>query len=354
MRLILPVSGRSTRFSGLRPKWLLTHPSGDLMLAESIKGLELEKFEEIVVICLKSHVENYEAEDVLKRQFEKMELQQKLRVVIIDESESQPHTVYQGLLAAGIKGKIFIKDSDNYFKCPAVEGNVVSYVSIANLKKVNAANKSYVFINENGIVNNIVEKQVISETFCAGGYGFESAEEFAEQYEKMKDIPDLYISHIIYKMVADGSVFRSQEAFDFLDWGTIEDWNAYRRRFCTLFVDLDGTLVKNSAQFFSPHWGETDMIAENVNLINSLYSSGYAQIIIITARSQDFASATEKQLKKIGIKYHQIIYGLLHAKRIVVNDYSKSNPYKSCEAINLQRDSAELKDMLSESINMEV
>ena len=44
--LIIPCAGRSSRYPNLRPKWLLTHPDGDLMLekvvdALTINGLDL-------------------------------------------------------------------------------------------------------------------------------------------------------------------------------------------------------------------------------------------------------------------------------------------------------------------------
>jgi hypothetical protein len=45
--------------------------------------------------------------------------------------------------------------------------------------------------------------------------------------------------------------------------------------------------------------------------------------------------------------------GLFHSKRIIINDYSKSNPFKSCDSINLKRDSSELKDILRESLGVD-
>jgi hypothetical protein len=45
--------------------------------------------------------------------------------------------------------------------------------------------------------------------------------------------------------------------------------------------------------------------------------------------------------------------GMQHGKRIIVNDYSKSNPYKSCDAINLRRDSQELEDILRDSLGID-
>ena len=55
MKLLLPVAGKSSRFPGLRPKWLLTLPNGQLMIERSLSGLRLENINEVVVIMLSEH-----------------------------------------------------------------------------------------------------------------------------------------------------------------------------------------------------------------------------------------------------------------------------------------------------------
>jgi len=74
----------------------------------------------------------------------------------------------------------------------------------------------------------------------------------------LSDIPNLYVSHIIYQMILEGASFSGSPVTQFEDWGTLKDWNSYRSRFCTLFVDLDGVLVENSAEYFSPFWGRLE------------------------------------------------------------------------------------------------
>jgi len=34
--LLLPVAGKSARYPGMRPKWLLTMPNGKLMIEQSV------------------------------------------------------------------------------------------------------------------------------------------------------------------------------------------------------------------------------------------------------------------------------------------------------------------------------
>ncbi len=55
MKLLLPVAGRSSRFPGMRPKWLLTLPDGKLMIEKSLSGIYLTNITEVVVIMLEEH-----------------------------------------------------------------------------------------------------------------------------------------------------------------------------------------------------------------------------------------------------------------------------------------------------------
>ena len=156
----------------------------------------------------------------------------------------------------------------------------------------------------------------------------------------------LYISHIIYQMLLENKAFSAAICTDYSDWGTLKDWNRFKSGFGTLFVNLDGTLVRNSGEYFEPLWGSTEGIKENIEAINRLYDSGKVQIIITSSRKEEARELTLQQLKREGVRYHQILSGLNHGKQIVVNDYARSNPFKSCDAVNIARDSADLNEML--------
>ena len=57
--LLLPVAGKSARYPGMRPKWLLTMPNGKLMIEQSISKIDCSKFDKIYVIALKEHLDKY-------------------------------------------------------------------------------------------------------------------------------------------------------------------------------------------------------------------------------------------------------------------------------------------------------
>lgn len=347
MKLILPVAGSSTRYPGVRPKWLLTHPNGNLMFHEAISGLDLMGVEEIILACREDHFFQFDIERVLKRQFEISPIKIPYRVIAVPPTQSQPETVYSAIKKSGISGPIYIKDSDNFFVDSVVPGNRVASINLSQLSYVDAANKSYVELDNQGQIINIVEKHVISNTFCVGGYSFSDADLFSETFESLENNSGLYISHLIFKLLMEGVPFESSNVSKFLDWGTLKEWNRFRKEYATLFIDIDGCIVKNSGQFFEPTWGETSAISENIEYINKLFDSGKTHIILSTSRSQLFSDITRAQLKEIGLQYHDIIFNLPHAKRILVNDYSTSNPYPSAIAVNLDRDSQKLTHLLS-------
>ena len=213
---------------------------------------------------------------------------------------------------------------------------------------------SYVVTNDQDIVLNIVEKRVISSTFNVGGYGFNSAKKFVEYYNKLKDYDDLYISHVIYKMILDGIEFQKSDVKKYLDWGTLKEWNAYRAQFSTLFINIDGILVKKSSEYFDPVYGNTEKIDSNVEAVNKLYNNGKVNVILTTSRTEEYKEITIDQLNREGIKYHQIIFNLNQGKNVVVNDYSPTNPYKSCDAINIKSGGSDLKEMLEESLRTSI
>ena len=353
MDLIIPAAGKSSRFPNMRPKWLLTQPDGKLMVISAIKGLELEKFSKIHLIVLREHLEKYKCESGIKKAFEEEGLGEKLNLVVLDSPTlSQPETVYSALKSEKISGPFFIKDSDNYFQAPIVDQNSVCTFNLRDMDSVNPGNKSYVSKNEKGFVTNIVEKQIISSEFCCGGYTFKDPKDFISAYESLKDSENLYLSHLIFYLILEGRVFVTTSAKNYLDWGTLKDWNSYKTKFATIFLDIDGVLVKNSGRYFEPIWGETEAITPNKSIINELYDSGRVEIILTTSRGHDFEDSTRKQLEQHGIKFHRLIMGLMHCRRIIVNDFADSNPYPSCSAINIKRnDKDHLRKMIESIMN---
>ncbi len=319
------------------------------MVTEAISGLNLDFFDNIYFICLQQHEDKYSFMKGFVSELDDAGLRAKSNIVLLPEqTESQSETVYTFLSGYDLDGFIFIKDSDGFYRCDVEEKNQVAYFDLNYMDDINARTKSYVDLDVNNVVTNIVEKKVISSTFSSGGYGFADAKEFCKTFEKLQDMDgECYISHIIFEMMLSGSTFYGTKTTDFKDWGTLDAWNKYKSQYKCLFVDIDGTLVTNSSHHFPPYVGSGESIEDNIDLLAELHEQGKAKIVLTTSRPERLRQLTLQELQIKGIPYDELVMGLPHCQRIIINDFAKSNPYPSCSAINIPRNENNLKEFLS-------
>ncbi|KAL9134855.1 MAG: hypothetical protein Q9175_003960 [Cornicularia normoerica] len=363
--LVVPSAGRSSRFPGVKPKWMLTQPSGCLMVVDALGALDLTHVNHVVIGLLREHVDKYcggDVDAILKIFEDGVPRLQEIKVsivVIAEETVDQTQTIECILNTAKVTGPIFLKDCDNQFKCPvpAVDGVATLEITRETESGVsNVASKGYVAVNsQTGQLTSIVEKLMVSNTFCIGGYAWKSAQDFlsrvaqARKYQIMASATkgvELAVSDVIWLKMATGAPFLSIPAANYEDWGTLSSWRAYCDSFKTLFVDIDGTLMNNSGQYFVPTWGTTAPLTKNVDHLNKLHATGRVRVILVTSRLEKFRDATVKQLERYGVKYDQILFGMLHASRVVINDYAPTNPYPSAECLNIPRNAEDLPHML--------
>lgn len=340
MNLIVPVAGQSSRFPGVRPKWLLTHPKGTFMVTEAVRGLSKHRFDAIYIVALEEHQTTWKFHKTLHSELESIFPESPVNIILLAERTcSQVETVLTALKEIPGESPFAIKDSDNYFQLDDIPENAVAYVDLNNLKVSNTRSKSYIQLTDDGLISNIVEKKIISPYFSCGLYTFRSPKGFLEACERIGNLENLYLSDVICYQLFNGEVFTSVSASDYLDWGTIAEWGAFRKGYKTLFIDLDGTLLSSDYRKFDMPWGDNQPLNKNINILRELYEEGKTQVIITTARPEIARVETEAYLKSISVPYDQIIFGLLHAQRVVINDFSQTNPYPSCSAINIKRDS---------------
>jgi len=343
--LIVPCAGRSSRFPGMRPKWLLTHPDGQLMAQKAIEGCGPNRFDKILFAILKEHDDAFEASTILSQALKAFS--DKLEIIVLDKPQGgQADTVYQAIQKAKIDGAILIKDSDNYLAWDDAD-DVSNFVVTAHLQKwpnvAHVAAKSYVRVDENGIIFDIVEKKVVSETFCAGGYQFASASGFSKAFEEMSAHgafgKEAFISHVIAWMIAKhDAVFKAYQATAYEDWGTLKEWRATHLRYTSFFCDIDGVLIKNVGQYGTKNWANSmEPLEGNIEAIKKLQANG-GQLIFFTAREATCREALLKFFENKGIVPHALVTGCTHARRVIINDFAPTNPYPSCAALSLPRD----------------
>lgn len=341
--LLIPCAGRSSRYPGTRPKWMLTLPDGQLMIERAAQTLRPETIDRVVVGTLTEYEELYGVRDILSRT-----ALADAEVVFLDKMTSGPaETARLMIERAGVQGPIALKDSDSFFDLKEEASG--SYTAVLDLRLnphvTSVGAKSFAVLNEQGLISDIVEKNVVSNFISVGLYGFSDASVFTNVYDDLKHRftgGEFFISHVISGAINAGELFQPALAANFHDVGTLEDWRRYSQDYSTFVLDLDGVVFVNHSKYFHPLWDEPDQpILENVETLLKLQARG-AQLIFMTARPDTYREKTEKALCALGLKVHHLAMGCLHGRRYLVNDFAPSNPFPSAVAINLERNSNKL------------
>jgi len=346
--LILPCAGRSSRYPGVRPKWMLTLPEGEIALQRAAASLSEDEYDRIVIAVRADHEERYGCRALLARVFGDVDV-----VVLPHETRGPADTVAQTIARADVTGAIAIKDADSFFNPSPLPDT--SFVSVSDVRRspqmTNVGAKSFAVINGEGLIVDMVEKSLSSNHVCVGLYGFADAERFVETFDAVANANrdgEIFVSHIISRAIRDGLVVKPHTVDGLIDVGTLDDWRRYTRARGTIVTDIDGVVFKNHSRYFAPLWDEPDEpIAENIATLRA-WEDGGAQIVFMTARPEEYRSRTDSALRQHGLTPHALIMDCRHGRRFLVNDHAGTNPAPSAVAINLERNSATLGDHLSD------
>lgn len=224
MEIIVPAAGLSTRFPNMKPKYLLRDANGDMMIKRALKPYLNNR---ITIGILEKHAEEYNAVEELSKEFQGY----KMWLTILPQVTKGPaDTVYQIIKSSNFGDSEFlIKDCDSYFEHEPKGDNYVCITKISDHKVlINLAAKSFIVSNEQGIITDIVEKNVVSDKFCVGGYKFRSTKLYCESFERIKgQVNEIFVSHVIQDHLLNNEIFFENEVTNYYDVGTLEDWKKY-------------------------------------------------------------------------------------------------------------------------------
>ncbi|WP_092366005.1 hypothetical protein [Enterocloster lavalensis] len=100
----------------------------------------------------------------------------------------------------------------------------------------------------------------------------------------------------------------------------------------TWILDLDGTIVEHNGYKL---YGDDRLLPGVMDFIGQIPREDY--ILIVTARKEAYKVPTEAFLKRNGVRFNQILYGMPVGERILINDRKKSG-LKMGVLINKKRD----------------
>lgn len=325
----------------MRPKYSLTDYTGVMMFERAIKPF-LGKHD-ITIGLLHENEERYPIAEYIKSKYA-----DEISVVILHSRTNGPaDTVYQILKRSTIDKdeELFVKDCDSFFEHAYMTGNYICLTNIADHQILHRlGEKSFVRLNDQGIVLDIVEKKVVSDKFCVGGYKFVSVDTFIKSFEQInyKSNREIFISDVISVCLSNQLIFKENLVFEYYDVGTAAEWFKFNDK-ATIFCDIDGTIIIAQSK---QELGKAPVpIVSNILKIKELISLGNT-VIFTTSRPKCEHETTEKMLIEMGFTNFQLVTGLPNTKRIIINDYNEANPYPRAIAVNIKRNSNNLGDLL--------
>lgn len=255
--LIIPCAGGAT-LDG-KPTCLARHPDGSYLFEKCISGINLTKIKKIIVTVLEIDNSKYDIKSKIYDVFSSYS--NDVEICLLPSKTSGPaETIYLTIKNMQITGQVFIKDVDNFLSIRDVHHeNFAAGLDVFDYDIRNLKTKSFITINEQNNVLDIIEKQIKSNIICAGFYGLKSAEDFLMAYEALNDsnygIKKLYVSHIITYLIGyNNEIFQYVKVDAFESYDTEEDWNDVKRhsmifqmkKYKLALFDMDGTLFNTN------------------------------------------------------------------------------------------------------------
>ena len=330
--ILLTCAGKATRHSRYgKSKWALTHPTGNLMGAEAVLSMgSVVRGWDLVVAVNESDAELFGV-DTIKLEFERAGL--RATIVVVGTPESRGLTVQRAILEAKIDGALCVRDCDNALCFDLRPENAVAVCGLREAGRVDPAARSYVWLDESKRVTFGHEDGPVTDWFCAGAYVFADANDLlaVPLREHLTDTVDA--------MIEQDHIFYSRRVDHYEDWGTSEDWHRARSSYRTLFVDIDGTLLRSQHRSFNGGWGEGQPVLQrNCAALRELYSLGRVVVVLTTSRPEHWRVATLRQLAAADVPFDKLLMGLPAAGRVLINDTVPERGERTASVIELGRD----------------
>ncbi|CUE75758.1 Hypothetical protein, putative [Bodo saltans] len=276
--VIIPAARDGYGPSG-KPCWLREHPAGLLVIHHLLSSLDLALVPRVIIATTAAHVQRWLKGDptsLVAHLKSSGVVPASTEVVVLpieQETSSAADTVACAIRQCNVEGSIFIKDQDGCFRHRVVPGAdyVVGLRLTENCEVENLPSKSFL-LTTGALLSNIVEKRVVSDVICVGGYAFQQASGFLESLAAVERIHErvaqnlnigssssstsaqsaaaqphrIFLSHLVqYQMLHQGKVFSVELSQTFSDWKSDAAWRRYVQRFRNVEVTIEGVLFSS-------------------------------------------------------------------------------------------------------------
>lgn len=338
MIIIIPLGGIGSRFkeNGYTQPKALINVFGKSILFYLIDCINKKNINFIYIPYNKEYF-NYRFEDLLRKKYSEINFR---FLCLENNTGGAAETLKIALENLDVEDQpILSLDGDNFFSTDVVKIWNGENMVLTQCDKSNLDCFSFVSVNDDNFITDIVEKNRISNIACVGAYGFNSykdllklSREVVEKNLKFKN--EFYISNIIKLMINKDYKIKTK-VIDKKDWHCLGTplqikyfYNNFPKICCIdneekinnlrVCFDLDNTLVTYPK--IKNDYTSVEPISKNIEFLKYLKKFG-TTIIIYTARRMkthkgnngkilaDIGKITFDTLEKFDIPYDELYFG---------------------------------------------
>ncbi|MDC0856866.1 sugar phosphate nucleotidyltransferase [Candidatus Nitrosopelagicus sp.] len=234
--IIIPMAGEGKRFKneGIKKPKFMVEVKNKTLFEWSLAGLPTDISKKIIFICLDEHEKEFKVGKFIKNIMEKKYPKLKYELVYINEiTGGQVETVLHAKHLIRPESSIMIFNIDTHFISSRLKSKVLTMKNrnvdgLLGCFESDDDNLSFIKLNKIGFVEEVKEKEVISEYASTGLYIFTNAKEFFEAGKQMignknKVKNEYYVSEIYNILLKSGKKFEIDMAEEFFPLGTPDD-----------------------------------------------------------------------------------------------------------------------------------
>ena len=234
--IVIPMAGEGKRFKDdgiLEPKYMIKVKNKTLF-EWSIDSLPINISKKIIFICLQKHEEKFNVSEFIKNIMNRKYSNSKYEIVYVKETTGgQVETVLHAKHLIRPENSLIIYNIDTYFISTRLKTKVLTLKNknidgLLGGFKSNDENLSFIKLNERGFVEEVKEKEKISNYASTGLYVFTRAKQFFEAGEDMiknenKVKNEYYVSEIYNMLLKSNAKFEIDMVEKFSPLGTPDD-----------------------------------------------------------------------------------------------------------------------------------
>jgi capsule biosynthesis phosphatase len=234
--IVIPMAGEGKRFKDdgiLEPKYMIKVKHKTLF-EWSIDSLPINISKKIIFVCLEEHEKKFNVNKFIKNIMDKKYPNSKYEVVYVKETTGgQVETVLHAKHLVRPENSLMIYNIDTYFISTRLKTKILTLKNknidgLLGCFKSNDENLSFVKLNEKGLVEEVKEKEKISEYASTGLYIFTRAKQFFKTGEEMiknenKVKNEYYVSEIYNMLLKSNAKFEIDVVEEFTPLGTPND-----------------------------------------------------------------------------------------------------------------------------------